>query len=63
MDEAIDAKAVLTILDQGRDDSGEVVQVFAKAEADPRGNIMRKRYTTPTVICIVRDMHERLSED
>lgn len=48
MDDAIDARAILKILDQVKDESGEVVQVFAKAEADPRGNIRGKRHTMNT---------------
>ncbi len=39
MEDAIDGKAVMDLLDQVRKESGHVVQVFVKAEADPTGYI------------------------
>jgi cyanuric acid amidohydrolase len=45
MDDAIDAGATLKILDRVRDEQGHVLQVFAKAEADPNNKIRGMRHT------------------
>lgn len=48
MQDAIDAKAILRALDTIHGEGGEVLQVFAKAEADPTGTIRGKRHTMST---------------
>lgn len=48
MDDAIDLQTVLGLLDQVREDAGEVVQVFVKAEADPSGTVRGFRHTMLT---------------
>ncbi|KIX04188.1 uncharacterized protein Z518_07742 [Rhinocladiella mackenziei CBS 650.93] len=48
MQDAIDAAALLDLLSQVRKDDGEVVQVFTKAEADPRGQVRGNRHTMNT---------------
>ncbi|TVY36145.1 Cyanuric acid amidohydrolase [Lachnellula occidentalis] len=45
MDDAIDAGSILKILDQVRNEQGHVLQVFAKAEADPNNKIRGMRHT------------------
>ncbi|KAH8899158.1 ring-opening amidohydrolase [Thozetella sp. PMI_491] len=45
MKDAIDAKALLDCLETVRKENGEVIQVFAKAEADPSGVIRGNRHT------------------
>ncbi|KAK5196970.1 hypothetical protein LTR99_000669 [Exophiala xenobiotica] len=48
MKDAIDAGALLDLLGQIKQEDGKVVQVFAKAEADPRGQIRGGRHTMNT---------------
>ncbi|KAF8861589.1 ring-opening amidohydrolase [Acephala macrosclerotiorum] len=48
MADAIDAGTIIKILDQIKSEGGHVLQVFAKAEADPTGNIRGKRHTMNT---------------
>lgn len=48
MANAIDASAVVKLLEQVKTDGGEVVQVFAKAEADPGGLVRGYRHTMNT---------------
>ncbi|KUJ06378.1 ring-opening amidohydrolase [Mollisia scopiformis] len=48
MADAIDARTIIKILDQIKTEGGHVLQVFAKAEADPTGNIRQKRHTMNT---------------
>lgn len=48
MADAIDAGTIIKILDQIKNEGGHVLQVFAKAEADPTGNIRNKRHTMNT---------------
>jgi cyanuric acid amidohydrolase len=48
MADAIDAGTIIKILDQVKAEGGHVLQVFAKAEADPTGNIRKKRHTMNT---------------
>ena len=45
MDDAIDVEAIFHMLGQIRSERGDVLQVFAKAEADPRGKIRGRRHT------------------
>ncbi|RDW80958.1 hypothetical protein BP5796_05656 [Coleophoma crateriformis] len=59
MDDAIDAPAILKCLTQVKQELGEVVQVFAKAEADPRGLIRGKRHTMNTDSDIHSTRHAR----
>lgn len=59
MDDAIDAKVILQMLEQINRDGGEIVQVFAKAEADPRGKIRGKRHTMLTDSDIHSTRHAR----
>ena len=48
MKDAIDAGTVLRILEQVNAEHGQVLQVFAKAEADPSGSIRGNRHTMNT---------------
>lgn len=59
MQDAIDARSILDILGQVEREQGEVVQVFAKAEADPRGTIRGKRHTMNTDSDIHSTRHAR----
>jgi len=59
MEDAIDAGAVLRILSEVKREHGEVLQVFAKAEADPRGKIRGKRHTMNTDSDIHSTRHAR----
>ena len=59
MDDAIDAGAILQILEQVKGEQGQVLQVFAKAEADPRGNIRGNRHTMNTDSDIHSTRHAR----
>ncbi|KAH8808718.1 ring-opening amidohydrolase [Xylogone sp. PMI_703] len=59
MQDAIDARSILDILGQVQRENGEVVQVFAKAEADPRGTIRGKRHTMNTDSDIHSTRHAR----
>jgi cyanuric acid amidohydrolase len=45
MRDACDAEVVLELLDHIRERSGRIVQVFAKCEPDPRGQIRGRRHT------------------
>lgn len=59
MVDAMDAASVLHLLDQVRKDDGEVVQVFAKAEADPSGRVRGFRHTMSTDSDIHSTRHAR----
>jgi cyanuric acid amidohydrolase len=59
MADAIDAKSVMALLKQVEADNGEVVQVFAKAEADPRGHVRGQRHTMNTDSDIHSTRHAR----
>jgi cyanuric acid amidohydrolase len=59
MDDAIDVKPIFQMLKQIKSERGEVVQVFAKAEADPRGKIRGKRHTMNTDSDIHSTRHAR----
>ena len=59
MDDAIDARAILHILDQVKSEQGKVLQVFAKAEADPKGSIRGNRHTMNTDSDIHSTRHAR----
>jgi cyanuric acid amidohydrolase len=59
MDDAIDAEAILEILQRVRMENGHVVQVFAKAEADLRGNIRGNRHTMNTDSDVHSTRHAR----
>lgn len=59
MSDAIDANAIMKTLDHVKATSGEVVQVFVKAEADPQGQIRGKRHTMNTDSDIHSTRHAR----
>jgi len=59
MADAIDARPVLDALERIRREGGEVVQVFAKAEADPKGAIRGMRHTMSTDSDIHGTRHAR----
>jgi cyanuric acid amidohydrolase len=59
MQDAIDASAVLALLSRVKEERGEVVQLFAKAEADPRGTIRGNRHTMNTDSDIHGTRHAR----
>lgn len=59
MRDAIDAEAALDLLSQVKRDNGEVVQVFAKAEADPHGTVRGNRHTMNTDSDIHGTRHAR----
>ena len=59
MSDAIDARAITRLLEQVNRESGHVLQVFAKAEADPTGNIRGCRHTMNTDSDIHSTRHAR----
>ncbi|OIW22777.1 ring-opening amidohydrolase [Coniochaeta ligniaria NRRL 30616] len=59
MRDAIDATPILTALETIRQEGGEVLQVFAKAEADPSGAIRGRRHTMSTDSDIHGTRHAR----
>jgi cyanuric acid amidohydrolase len=59
MDDALDAGAILRILDQVDSEQGKLLQVFAKAEADPKGSIRGYRHTMNTDSDIHSTRHAR----
>ncbi len=59
MSDAIDARAITRLLEQVDRESGHVLQVFAKAEADPTGNIRVSRHTMNTDSDIHNTRHAR----
>jgi cyanuric acid amidohydrolase len=59
MKDAIDAEAVLALLGQVKDEGGKVVQIFVKAEADPKGLIRGSRITMLTDSDIHSTRHAR----
>jgi cyanuric acid amidohydrolase len=59
MDDAIDARAITRLLEQVNREGGQVLQVFAKAEADPTGSISGKRHTMNTDSDIHSTRHAR----
>lgn len=59
MDDAIDAGAILRILSQIKSEQGKVLQVFAKAEADPTGSIRGNRHTMITDSDVHSTRHAR----
>jgi cyanuric acid amidohydrolase len=59
MEDAIDARAISTLLDRVKSEKGRVVQVFAKAEADPSGCIRGTRHTMSTDSDIHSTRHAR----
>lgn len=59
MQDAIDAEAILDLLSQVKRDGGKVVQVFAKAEADPHGTVRGNRHTMNTDSDIHSTRHAR----
>ncbi|KAG9255770.1 ring-opening amidohydrolase [Emericellopsis atlantica] len=59
MADAMDAASILHLLDQVRKDDGEVLQVFAKAEADPSGRVRGFRHTMNTDSDIHSTRHAR----
>lgn len=59
MEDAIDGRAVVEALGEVNRDGGHVVQVFAKAEADPTGEIRGKRHTMNTDSDIQSTRHAR----
>ncbi|KAB5559555.1 ring-opening amidohydrolase [Coniochaeta sp. 2T2.1] len=59
MEDAIDAASILRSLEQIKQEGGEVLQVFAKAEADPTGLVRGKRHTMSTDSDIHGTRHAR----
>jgi len=59
MEDAIDARAITRLLELVHREGGHVVQVFAKAEADPTGNIRGNRHTMNTDSDIHSTRHAR----
>jgi cyanuric acid amidohydrolase len=59
MSDAIDAEVVLELLSQVKREGGKVLQVFAKAEADPRGLVRGSRHTMNTDSDIHSTRHAR----
>jgi cyanuric acid amidohydrolase len=59
MSDAIDAEVVLELLSQVKREGGKVLQVFAKAEADPRGVVRGSRNTMNTDSDIPSTRHAR----
>ncbi|EXJ68441.1 uncharacterized protein A1O5_08233 [Cladophialophora psammophila CBS 110553] len=59
MADAIDASAVRDLLAQVESANGKVVQVFAKAQADPRGHVRSWRHTMNTDSDIHSTRHAR----
>ncbi|KAL4862429.1 cyanuric acid hydrolase/Barbiturase [Aspergillus spectabilis] len=59
MKDAMDANVVLDILSKVNEENGKVVQVFAKAEADPSGSIRGLRHTMNTDSDIHSTRHAR----
>jgi cyanuric acid amidohydrolase len=59
MKDAIDLKAIMKLLGHVQAESGKVVQIFAKAEADPTGLIRGKRHTMNTDSDIHGTRHAR----
>ncbi|KAK9418077.1 hypothetical protein AB5N19_12755 [Seiridium cardinale] len=59
MEDAIDGRAVVEALGEVNRDGGHVLQVFAKAEADPSGLIRGKRHTMNTDSDIQSTRHAR----
>lgn len=59
MENAIDAPTIMYLLDKVKEDKGEVLQVFAKAEADPSGLIRGSRHTMNTDSDIHSTRHAR----
>ncbi|KAF7522313.1 hypothetical protein G7054_g12175 [Neopestalotiopsis clavispora] len=59
MEDAIDGRAVVEALGEVNREGGHVLQVFAKAEADPRGEIRGKRHTMNTDSDIQSTRHAR----
>ncbi|KFA71217.1 hypothetical protein S40288_03852 [Stachybotrys chartarum IBT 40288] len=59
MADAMDAASVLSLLAQVKKDDGEVLQVFAKAEADPSGSVRGWRHTMNTDSDIHSTRHAR----
>jgi len=59
MEDAIDASVILELLEKVKSDRGEIVQVFAKAEADPRGHVRGYRHTMNTDSDVHSTRHAR----
>ena len=59
MEDAIDADAFMKMLEQVKKEQGRVLQVFVKAEADPKGAIRGMRHTMNTDSDIHSTRHAR----
>lgn len=59
MKDGIDAEAALDLLERVKQERGQVVQVFAKAEADPAGMVRGNRHTMNTDSDIHSTRHAR----
>lgn len=59
MDDALDAAAVQQLLERIKMEGGRIVQVFAKAEADPSGSVRGRRHTMLTDSDIHATRHAR----
>lgn len=59
MADAIDAASIMGLLEKAKQDGGKVLQVFAKAEADPSGHVRGWRHTMSTDSDIHSTRHAR----
>jgi cyanuric acid amidohydrolase len=59
MKDALDADTILELLHQVENDGGELLQVFAKAEPDPSGNVRGRRHTMLTDSDVAGTRHAR----
>jgi cyanuric acid amidohydrolase len=59
MKDAIDSEAALALLGQVKEEGGKVMQIFAKAEADPKGMVRGRRVTMLTDSDIHSTRHAR----
>lgn len=57
--DAIDAPSILALMDEAKQQGGKIVQVFAKAEADPTGQVRGCRHTMNTDSDIHSTRHAR----
>jgi cyanuric acid amidohydrolase len=59
MADAMDAASILALMELAKKDGGKIVQVFAKAEADPSGHVREWRHTMNTDSDIHSTRHAR----
>ena len=59
MKDAMDAPAIIKMMDEVKRQGGQVIQAFVKAEADPRGHVRGYRHTMSTDSDIHSTRHAR----